>query len=344
MKILAAVLALMVQDYPDHVGIVNDFAMELDTDSVTRIEKAAADGKAKSDVRLVVVTVPSLQGQSVEAYTIGLAKKWGVGQKGKNNGILLLHAPKERKIRIENGYGVESRLTDFESKMVIERMIPLMKAGKFAQAMAQASEEIIRTVSAPEKQEKEPEKIPEKQPHQSASSTRADQDEHSGTIAIFGGSLLVGIFGFLFWIHRSNEREAREEALRRKRMKHSPDLPSDPLTGPTGFSGLQGLMGAQGMDGLGSLGRAVTPIERPSSFVPDVAGSLSIAEEAARRRRREEEDRRRREDEEESDRRRRSSSDSSSSSSSSDSSSSSSFDSSSFGGGDFGGGGASGDY
>src|SRR6185295_10581577 len=129
---------LLAQDLPQHgEGPINDFAGEIDKGTYAKIEKAIADLKAK-DVRLVVATVTSLQGLSVEDYANKLAKKWGVGEKGKNNGILLLHAPKERKIRIENGYGVESRLTDIESKGVINRMIPLLKDGKYAAALLQA--------------------------------------------------------------------------------------------------------------------------------------------------------------------------------------------------------------
>lgn len=226
-NICALFFAVAPQDYPDHVGVVNDFANEIDSGTKAKIEQVIADAKAKADVRLVVVTVTSLGGKSVEDYTIGLTKKWGVGQKGKNNGILFLHAPKERKIRIENGYGVESRLTDVESKMIIENtIIPLMKAGKFSEAILRGSEEILKVLSAPEKQ-------PEKQSAPVSHPVKGDGIGAGGVIMIVGIVAVVLILIFVFVMSSKDMEQPR----RRYSSTYTPPvsrpmgLTSDPMGG-----------------------------------------------------------------------------------------------------------------
>jgi uncharacterized protein len=99
-------------------------------------EALAADLKAleeKSSDQVVVVTVPSLQGYSIEDYGYQLGRHWGIGTKQLNNGVLLIVAPNERKVRIEVGRGLEPILTDALSKVIIETSIlPRFRAGDFA--------------------------------------------------------------------------------------------------------------------------------------------------------------------------------------------------------------------
>jgi uncharacterized protein len=95
-----------------------------------------ADLKAledKSSDQVVVVTVPSLQGYSIEDYGYQLGRHWGVGTKQLNNGVLLIVAPNERKVRVEVGRGLEPTLTDALSKIIIANTIlPRFRAGDFA--------------------------------------------------------------------------------------------------------------------------------------------------------------------------------------------------------------------
>lgn len=329
------------QDYPDHVGVVNDFANEIDKGTKAKIEKAIEDAKVKADVRIVVVTVTSLDGRSVEDYTIGLTKKWGVGQKGKNNGILFLHAPKERKIRIENGYGVESRLTDVESKMIIERMIPLMKSGKFAEAMLQGVEEIGRTVSAPEKQEKQ--SVP--------MSVKDEGGLGTGGIILIVGLMVVFLIVILIWVSSSTRmppprKYSTFSSPPRSAVPERP-WPPDPIEPVSTPSPIDPLTTAAIFGSILAAQSAMPPTPTPPPApVPEPSVTDAYLED--RRRREEERRKRRREEEEEDDERRRrsyrSSSDDSSSSSSSSYDSGSSSSSDSFGGGDSGGGGASGSY
>ncbi len=82
--------------------------------------------------QVVVVTLDSLQGYTIEDYGYQLGRHWGIGQKSKNNGVLLIVAPNEHKVRIEVGYGLEGTLTDATSRTIIEtKILPSFKRGDF---------------------------------------------------------------------------------------------------------------------------------------------------------------------------------------------------------------------
>lgn len=119
--------------YSNPVGHVNDFAKLFSADVARKLETEIRTYKEKTSIEIAVVTVNSLEGLSVEDYTIGLARKWGVGAKKKDNGVVLLVAPNERKVRIEVGYGLEPDLTDSQAGRVIrDQIIPLFKEGRMA--------------------------------------------------------------------------------------------------------------------------------------------------------------------------------------------------------------------
>jgi len=113
----------------DEAGILSPAARaELDA-------QLAAHEKATTN-QVVVVTLKSLQGDDIADYGYQLGRHWGIGQKGKNNGVLLIVAPNERKLRIEVGYGLEGVLTDAESRIIIERVIkPYFKQGDYDQGI-----------------------------------------------------------------------------------------------------------------------------------------------------------------------------------------------------------------
>lgn len=144
MSILLAFCLVAAQDFRAQEGLVNDFAKVLDGDSRAKVYSACEGLRTDHKFVLVVVTVPSLQGMSVEDYTVRLANKWGVGQKGSNNGVVFLIAPNERKLRIENGYGTETTLTDIETKRIIESVIiPRMKEKNTAQAIVDGTAALV---------------------------------------------------------------------------------------------------------------------------------------------------------------------------------------------------------
>jgi uncharacterized protein len=126
---LPSVVALAL-DFPALSGRVVDQAGVLT--EMDRIELAARskDLEERSGIQLVVATVPSLQGSDIETYANQLFRAWKLGQADKNNGVLLLVAPAERKVRIEVGYGLEGTLTDALASTIISgAVVPRFKSG-----------------------------------------------------------------------------------------------------------------------------------------------------------------------------------------------------------------------
>lgn len=138
--LLAALLALVPArvlaaelDFPALSGRVVDAAGILKPEDRAAIEAKLKAYEDKTSDQVVVATVPSLQGTSIEDFGNRLFRAWALGQKKTNNGALLLVAPNERKVRIEVGYGLEGALTDALSKVIITTAIaPRFKAGDYA--------------------------------------------------------------------------------------------------------------------------------------------------------------------------------------------------------------------
>lgn len=131
-------------DFPALTGRVVDGAGLLSVSARTQLEQQLATHEKESSNQVVVVTVDSLQGYPIEDYGYQLGRHWGIGQKGKDNGVLLIVAPNERKVRIEVGYGLEGVLTDALSKNIIETVItPPFKQGKMAQGIVAGTGAIL---------------------------------------------------------------------------------------------------------------------------------------------------------------------------------------------------------
>jgi len=119
--------------FPALTGRVVDVAGLLTPELRARLTAELAALEEKSSDQLVVVTVPSLEGYPIEDYGYRLGRAWGIGQQGKDNGVILLVAPSERKVRIEVGRGLEPTMTDIMSKLIIENAIlPAFRRGDFA--------------------------------------------------------------------------------------------------------------------------------------------------------------------------------------------------------------------
>jgi uncharacterized protein len=122
----------------DHGDLVSD-AKEL-----ALAAKLAALERDTTD-QVVVVTVPDLQGYEIEEYGYQLGRAWGIGQAEKNNGVLLIVAPRERKVRIEVGYGLEPVLTDALSALIIQNeILPSFREGYFERGIEQGVDAIDR--------------------------------------------------------------------------------------------------------------------------------------------------------------------------------------------------------
>jgi uncharacterized protein len=119
-------------DFPLLTGRVVDQVGILNADIRGDLADKSKDLEEKSGIQLVVATVTSLQGSDIETYANELFRTWKLGQAQKNNGVLLLVAPNERKVRIEVGYGLEGALTDAVASVIISSaIVPRFKNGDF---------------------------------------------------------------------------------------------------------------------------------------------------------------------------------------------------------------------
>jgi uncharacterized membrane protein YgcG len=119
---------------PDPVGYVNDFT-HLYTPGQSRIlDSLVRDYEKRTGIEIAIVTVDSnmVGTQDFDSYTLGMANYWGIGKKKENNGILVAIAPYLRRIRIQNGLGIESKLSDKQTKTIIDSIfIPNFKKGDY---------------------------------------------------------------------------------------------------------------------------------------------------------------------------------------------------------------------
>jgi uncharacterized protein len=145
---LVCACAAQTLSFPTLTGRVVDEAGLLDAATRTALTGSLAELEQKTSDQLVVVTLKSLQGTSIEDYGYQLGRRWQIGQKDKNNGVLLIVAPNERKVRIEVGYGLEGTLTDAISKLIIENSIlPRFKVADYAGGIKRGVEDIIQVLS-----------------------------------------------------------------------------------------------------------------------------------------------------------------------------------------------------
>ena len=146
--ICAAGTAAWALNFPTLSGRVVDDANILDQATRSALTQKLADLETKTTDQLVVVTLKSLQGTSIEEFGYQLGRFWGIGQKGKNNGVLLIVAPTERKVRIEVGYGLEGTLTDALSRIIIENaIIPRFRVNDIAGGITRGTDDIIQVLS-----------------------------------------------------------------------------------------------------------------------------------------------------------------------------------------------------
>lgn len=122
----------MAQTFPALSGRVVDQGRLLDAPTEAALTQKLAALETDTGDQLVVVTVDSLQGYEIEEYGYRLGRHWGIGQKEGDNGVLLIVAPNERKVRIEVGYGLEPILTDALSAQIIQtRIVPAFRESAF---------------------------------------------------------------------------------------------------------------------------------------------------------------------------------------------------------------------
>ena len=150
--ILAFPLVVFGQDYlppvPEVQTSVYDYAGMMSKADARTLEQKLINYSDTTSTQMVVLTIASLEGNEIAIYATELAHKWGIGQQGKDNGILILVARDDRKVTIRTGYGVEHLLTDALSRRVIEQVItPAFKQGDFYGGLDRATTVIMEIMS-----------------------------------------------------------------------------------------------------------------------------------------------------------------------------------------------------
>jgi uncharacterized protein len=193
--VAALLLAVVMPQNPN--ARVHDFAGLLSADQRTALEQIAQDVEKQTTAQLAIVTVQSLDGKTVEHYANELFNAWGIGRKDLNNGVLLLVAPQQRRMRIEVGRGVELLLTDALCGQIRDTfIIPRFKQGDFAGGIVAGTAELVRVLkSDPEAARGSPNSGPAL-----ARAAQRNALAASGVVVVAAVTLIV--LGFMFAVRR----------------------------------------------------------------------------------------------------------------------------------------------
>jgi uncharacterized protein len=159
--LLLPALCAAAIEFPRLTGRVVDNADMLSVETRISLSQQLTGHELATGNQVVVVTLPDLQGYTIEEFGYQLGRHWGIGQKDRNNGVLLLVAPTERAVRIEVGYGLEGELTDALASRIIHGVIlPQFKRGRFENGITEGATAIIAVLGGeyadlPELQEAE---------------------------------------------------------------------------------------------------------------------------------------------------------------------------------------------
>ncbi len=123
-------------------GYVSDFARVINAGHKAELERYCSRVEAQTGAQIALVTIPTLDGDPIEDVANSLFRRWGIGQKGKNEGVLLLFAVRDRKMRMEVGYGLEPILPDGASGDILRSMRPALRAGEYGPAMLEAGHQL----------------------------------------------------------------------------------------------------------------------------------------------------------------------------------------------------------
>jgi uncharacterized protein len=185
--LLGSVSLAQAQSFPRLTGRVVDAANLLTPEQEAQLTQLSATIEQASSRQFVVATIPDLQGHTIEDYGYKLGRTWKIGQGEANNGIVLIVAPNERKVRIEVGYGLEPIMTDALSSVIINTVIlPRFKAGDIAGGIIDGANAIAEQMKLP------PEAAEARAKKMVTQQKSSNQGGGGGAIAIFW--VIVAIF------------------------------------------------------------------------------------------------------------------------------------------------------
>jgi uncharacterized protein len=209
MRRLLALIALLLlaaplaaQAFPALTGRVVDAANILPPDVEARITARSEAIEKATSAQVVVATIPDLQGYPIEDYGYRLGRHWGIGQKDKDNGVLLIVAPNDRRVRIEVGYGLEPVLTDALSSVIIQRQIlPAFRAGDLPGGVEAGFDAIARQFELP--------------PEEARANVAAAEAERAGDGEAPGLFFILFVLFLILWLWLSLRRSKGGRAARR---------------------------------------------------------------------------------------------------------------------------------
>lgn len=130
-------------------GYVSDFANVMTSADRAAVERTLTELEQKCGAQAAVVTLKSLEGGQIDDFASRLFARWGIGQKGKDNGLLLIVAVEDRKVRIETGYGFEGTLPDAAAGRLIDQIIrPAFRAGDYSGGLRKGAEALASVVAS----------------------------------------------------------------------------------------------------------------------------------------------------------------------------------------------------
>jgi len=141
--------AAVAQDvsFPNYTGYVNDFANVIDSQTRQKIESVCTELEKATGAELAVVTVKTTEHLDSKTYAVKLFEKWGIGKKGKDNGILFLLAVEDRRVEIEVGYGLEGIVNDAQAGQILdEHVIPFLKKSQHSEAMLAGADALANRI------------------------------------------------------------------------------------------------------------------------------------------------------------------------------------------------------
>lgn len=222
-----APVAGFAQDFPKLTGRVTDAASIIPAEDEALLTQKLEALEQQSQRQLVIATVPSLGGYDIADYGYRLGREWGIGDKERNDGALLIVAPKERKVRIEVGYGLEPVLTDGLSWMIINNeIVPRFKQGDMPAGIMAGADAIITQLTLP----------PEEAQKIAAQAQKAQESTSSS--GILPMLLFNGFFLFFFIIPLLRAIFGRKSGKRHRGSRLGPII-----WAPGGFSGGGGRSG-----------------------------------------------------------------------------------------------------
>lgn len=172
-------------DFPSLSGRVVDQAEILRSSAERAITEQLQAHEAETTNQVVVVTLRSLQGYSIEDFGVRLGRHWGIGQEGRDNGVLLIVAPNQRKVRIEVGYGLEGDLTDALARTIIDtEILPDFRRGNLERGVRAGTDAILAAIAGTYE----------------APTRSTGSDRSGGDLKIIVLALVFGLFAFVVFM------------------------------------------------------------------------------------------------------------------------------------------------